>query len=111
MADLRLDLDALSDVGVRLHALQHEFASQDGVARDVADATGHGGLAGTVRDFATAWDRRRGAICDEIGVVGDAATAISQTFRELDQSMATLLHEQADRAQATAQAALAGTEG
>lgn len=84
MSDLYLDVKDMKQIYLDLLNASVQFGQIDSISKNVADAVGHDGLEGKVRDFATKWDDRRSKIIESIDAVGGSALAIGKAFGELD---------------------------
>lgn len=88
---LTVDTTTLSGIGRSLRQVAHEFDTADARSADVALHVGHEELADRLVRFANEWDGRRASLVEAIAHLGDACTAISQTFEELDSALAAAL--------------------
>ncbi len=91
MTSLILDLDALSSAAGSADQIRMTFTSASGIAQDVAELTGHGGLAAKVREFADAWDVSRQRLSGGLEFLDSALRAVVETFTELDGELARQL--------------------
>jgi hypothetical protein len=66
VADLYVNTEVLRDAATDLNSVRSEFESATTNSERIADATGHDGLAGRVREFASNWDGRRVEIIDQM---------------------------------------------
>jgi hypothetical protein len=85
--DLAIDLDALEAMKRELTSISSEFSRAEEISGALAEAVGHRQLAATVEDFARAWSVHRAELLTGITFVLDAATAIHDTFEELDRRL------------------------
>jgi hypothetical protein len=107
VVDLKMDLDAVRTLGERLGVVADEFENA-GVRSDrIADAVGHEGLAGVVRDFASSWDDTRAKMTQNLRLLADSSTQVAQAFTDVDADLARGI--QGDGS--TAPAAAAGPGG
>jgi uncharacterized protein YukE len=88
---LRVDTHMLREAGSQLRTVAQEFSNADAESEDVAEAVGHPGLAGKLRDFATKWDGTRKDMLENIASLAKAASATGEAFDEVDQSFADAL--------------------
>lgn len=88
---LKVDTEAVRSVSQDLTRITTELTDAQANSDDVADAVGHSGLAGALRNFAGSWDDRRRELIDQIGQMRDAATSIADTFDETDAALAHAL--------------------
>ena len=88
MADLRVDLDAVRELGSSLTVVANEFEDANANSDRIAEAVGHGGLSGVVRDFAHKWDDTRGKMTENLRKLADASTQVAQAFTEVDGELA-----------------------
>lgn len=88
MADLRVDLDAVRELGSSLTVVANEFEDANANSDRIAGAVGHEGLAGVVRDFAHKWDDTRGKMTENLRKLADASTAVAQAFTDIDTDLA-----------------------
>jgi hypothetical protein len=93
MADLRVDLERLREVGTDLGRIGNEFDQANVRSDSLADATGHPGLADAVRSFAHAWDDTRADMLGGIQGMAEAASAIADAFTQTDGDLAAALTE------------------
>ena len=88
-----VDLDDLLTMVHRLGRFKSEFDGlgdrTDGVAGAAADACGHGGLAGTIRDFESTWSHRRDEFAEQLDTVATALVAVHDAFTTLDRDLAS----------------------
>ncbi|PJI90921.1 hypothetical protein [Luteimicrobium subarcticum] len=91
MADLKIDLDAVTSLGSSLTKVAGEFDGANAHSDRIAGAVGHGHLADTVRDFAHKWDDTRGKMTDNLKALADAATNVAQAFTDTDGELAKAL--------------------
>jgi hypothetical protein len=106
VADLRMDLDAVRTLGDSLSVVAGEFEDA-GVRSDrIADAVGHEGLAGVVRDFASSWDDTRARMTQNLRLLADSSTQVAQAFTDVDRDLARGI-----QGDGTAPAAAAGPAG
>lgn len=88
MADLDIQLDQLSVLSESLTDLYSQLEGAEKISETVSGYAGDGQLAQVIRDFASAWNLRRGFLLDELEQLAAAAEAIRDTFDELDREMA-----------------------
>ncbi|MCA5894542.1 hypothetical protein LEP48_14480 [Isoptericola sp. NEAU-Y5] len=88
MADLRVDLDAVTELGSSLTRVANEFENANTKSDRIAEAVGHEGLAGAVRDFAHSWDDTRGKMTENLRLLADASTQVAQAFTDIDSDLA-----------------------
>ena len=91
MADLRLDTERVRTVGAGLTRIAAEFQNANVRSDRIAEAVGHDGLADAVRSFAHAWDDTREDMTSSITGLGEATTAIADTFEQADQELAAAM--------------------
>ncbi|MFC6510575.1 hypothetical protein ACFQBY_22255 [Promicromonospora citrea] len=87
MADLRVDLDAVRELGSSLTVVADEFEGANANSDRIAGAVGHEGLAGVVRDFAHKWDDTRGKMTENLRKLAEASTQVAQAFTEVDSEL------------------------
>lgn len=85
---LSVDTDALRMLGTDLRFVAGELWNAQGRAEAIAGGICHDGLARAVLDFAASWDDTRRAIVEQIAGLAEAATALADTFSELDTELA-----------------------
>lgn len=95
MADLRVNLAALHELGSDLTAIAGEFREANVLSDAIAEATGHDGLRDAVRDFAHGWDDTREDMVGDVEVLAEAAHAIADVFTEMDAELATAVEVEA----------------
>jgi uncharacterized protein YukE len=88
MTDLRVDLEAVRELGSSLTTVADEFENANANSSRIADAVGHEGLAGVVRDFAHAWDDTRAKMTENLRMLADASTAVADAFTDVDADLA-----------------------
>ncbi|CAM3904159.1 hypothetical protein [Isoptericola cucumis] len=88
MADLRVDLDAVTELGSSLTTVADEFENATTKSDRIADAVGHEGLAGVVRDFASSWDDTREKMTENLRLLADASVQVAQAFTDIDSDLA-----------------------
>lgn len=93
MADLNIDLDAVSELGSRLTRVAGEFEDANADSDRIADAVGHEQLARTVRDFAHRWDDTRAKMTDALKTLAESATQVAQAFTDTDTQLARALSD------------------
>jgi hypothetical protein len=84
MADLRVDLDAVRELGASLTTVANEFENANANSDRIADAVGHEGLSGVVRDFAHKWDDTRAKMTENLRKLAEASTQVAQAFTDID---------------------------
>lgn len=87
MPDLRIDVAMYSELGSELNRIATEFSDANTNSDVIADAVGHSGLAGTVRDFAHKWDDKRKAMVGDIQTLAKFASEIGEGFGQTDQAL------------------------
>ncbi|MFC8798599.1 hypothetical protein ACFT2C_12775 [Promicromonospora sp. NPDC057138] len=87
MADLRMDLDAVRELGSSLTTVANEFENANANSDRIADAVGHEGLSGVVRDFAHKWDDTRAKMTENLRKLADASTQVAQAFTDIDKQL------------------------
>lgn len=95
VADLTLDLKLITQLKDDLDAVVKEFNDADDFSDDVADATGHDGLHGHVRDFAHKWNDKRKKMTESVTALQQQVKAISDGFTQVDSGLAKALNEAA----------------
>ncbi len=88
MTDLRVDLDAVRELGSSLTTVANEFENANANSDRIADAVGHGGLAEVVRDFAHKWDDTRAKMTENLRMLADSSTAVADAFTDVDTDLA-----------------------
>lgn len=88
MADLRVDLDAVRELGSSLTVVANEFENANANSDRIAEAVGHSGLAGVVRDFAHKWDDTREKMTANLRMLADSSTQVAQAFTDVDTDLA-----------------------
>jgi uncharacterized protein YukE len=88
MTDLRVDLDAVRELGSSLTTVANEFENANANSDHIADAVGHGGLAEAVRDFAHKWDDTRAKMTENLRMLADSSTAVADAFTDVDTDLA-----------------------
>ncbi|MFI9486381.1 hypothetical protein ACIG47_08305 [Promicromonospora sp. NPDC052451] len=88
MVDLRVDLDAVRELGSSLSVVAGEFENANANSDRIAGAVGHEGLAGVVRDFAHKWDDTRGKMTENLRKLAEASTQVAQAFTDIDRDLA-----------------------
>ena len=88
MADLRVDLDAVRELGSSLTTVANEFENANANSDRIADAVGHDGLSGVVRDFAHKWDDTRAKMTENLRMLADSSTAVADAFTDVDTDLA-----------------------
>ncbi|GAB2478459.1 hypothetical protein GCM10027063_19900 [Promicromonospora xylanilytica] len=88
MADLKVDLDAVRELGSSLTTVANEFENANANSDRIAGAVGHEGLSGVVRDFAHKWDDTRGKMTDNLRKLADASTQVADAFTQVDGDLA-----------------------
>lgn len=95
MSDLKLDLELLTQLKDDLEAVVNEFKDADDFSDDVAEATGHDGLSGHVRDFAHGWNDKRKGMTDDVEALQGQIASISDGFTKVDDGLAAALEQSA----------------
>jgi hypothetical protein len=93
VADLTLDLQLLTQLKEDLTAIVKEFKNADDFSDAVADATGHDGLHGHVRDFAHKWNDKRKKMTGNVEALQKQIGAISDGFTHVDSQLAKALED------------------
>lgn len=88
MSDLKIDTAELKRAETRLTRVIAEFEATRPVQAQLPDAAAHPVLRSAVHDFRAAWEIRRGELAEELRFVRDAAQAVGDTFRALDEDLA-----------------------
>lgn len=91
MADLELNTEQVRAVGAGLSRIAAEFQNANVRSDSIAEAVGHDALAEAVRSFAHAWDDTREEMTSSISGLGEATTAIADTFEQADQELAAAM--------------------
>ncbi|MEZ5214209.1 MAG: type VII secretion target [Microbacterium sp.] len=91
MTDLRIDTERVRSVGTGLARIAHEFENASVHSDQIAASVGHEGLADAVRSFAHAWDDTRSDMTESIKGLGEATTAIADTFEQADHELAAAM--------------------
>ena len=89
MADLRIDVDGLTELANQLSVIRTQLDGAEKFSSSVAGLVGDDRLAQVVRDFAEKWNLSRGFFIDDLAQLGAAAEAIRDTFVELDTKMSS----------------------
>lgn len=93
MSDLSIDLGRLETLHTDLDAIAKEFKNADDFSDSVADATGHDGLAGHVRDFAHKWNDKRKSMTEKVENLTKSVAAITAGFTKVDAGLAKALED------------------
>lgn len=93
MADLKLDLERLTELKNDLEAVVKEFKNADDFSDDVAEATGQDDLASQVRSFASKWNDKRKKMLAEVENLQAQIKAISDGFTQVDEGLAKALED------------------
>lgn len=88
---LKVDTDSVRSVSNDLIRITSELTDAQAHSDDVADAVGHNGLAGALRNFAGSWDDRRRKLVEQISQLQASATAIADAFDDTDTELARAL--------------------
>lgn len=91
---LIVDLLALQAARIDVARIHREFAQAGDRSDVLADAVGYPRLGERVRAFADNWDKRRGELTEQLGVVRDGLQTIVTGFEETDRELARALTEQ-----------------
>ncbi len=103
---LKVDTQSVRFVSDDLGAITSELTDAQAHSDGVAEAVGHDGLAGALRNFAGSWDDRRRTLVEQIAQMRDSATSIADAFDDTDSALARAL---TDAAAAPSGAASTGT--
>jgi hypothetical protein len=95
MADLTLDLKLLEQLKEDLESVVREFTDADDFSDEVAEATGHDGLHGHVRDFAHKWNDKRKGMTENVSTLQGQIASISDGFSKTDEGLAAALEQSA----------------
>jgi uncharacterized phage infection (PIP) family protein YhgE len=95
MTDLKLDLELLGQLKSDLDAIVKEFKGADDFSDDVAEATGHDGLAGHVRDFAHKWNDKRKKMTESVENLEKSVDSVTDGFTKVDDGLAKALEDAA----------------
>jgi hypothetical protein len=95
VADLKLDLQLITQLNEDLESVVSEFKNADDFSSDVADATGNDDLAGKVRDFASKWNDKRKEMTSSVEALQQQIKAISDGFTQVDDGLAKALEQSA----------------
>jgi len=93
MSDLSIDLGRLETLHKDLDAIASEFKGADDFSDSVADATGHGDLAGHVRDFAHKWNDKRKSMTEKVENLTKSVGSITDGFTKVDNGLAKALQD------------------
>jgi hypothetical protein len=88
MTDLRVDLQAVRELGQDLTTVAGEFEGAGARSDRIAGAVGHDGLAEAVRDFAAKWDDTRAKMTENLRVLADGAVGVADAFGDADRQLA-----------------------
>jgi len=88
---LKVDTGSVRSVSQDLARITAELDGAAAHSDDVADAVGHDGLAGALRNFAGSWDDRRRKLVEQISHLQASATAIADAFDDTDTELARAL--------------------
>jgi len=91
MTDLRVDLDAVRQLGTDLGHVADELEQANARSDRIAAAVGHEHLARTVRKFAHDWDDTRKKITGSVRALADASTQVAEAFEQTDHDLAHAL--------------------
>ena len=94
--DIQLDMADLTALASDLATVIDEFEKANGNASEVAEATGSSSLQGKVEEFAKAWDLRRDNMIENIKVLQQTISMITENFTEVDEELARALEEAAE---------------
>jgi len=100
MTDLKLDLQLLGQLKSDLDAIVKEFKGADDFSDDVAEATGHDGLGGHVRDFAHKWNDKRKSMTESVEGLEKSVSAVTDGFTKVDDGLAKALEDAASESPA-----------
>lgn len=95
MPDLDIDTGTMISAGSNLRRVANEFNTADDQAASVASHAGDEDLAAAIRGFASSWDSNRADILEGIAQLGDACTAIGETFENVDRELGAALRGEA----------------
>ncbi|WP_223691847.1 hypothetical protein [Leifsonia poae] len=99
MTDLKLDLELLGQLKSDLESIVAEFTGADDFSDAVAEATGHDGLSGHVRDFAHKWNDKRKKMTESVQTLEQSVGAVTDGFTQVDQGLAKALEDAASQPQ------------
>lgn len=91
--DLNIDLARLDRLRNDLGAIVKEFQSDDEFSDTVAQATGQARLAGKVRDFAHAWNRKREDMRKNVQGLVTTLGVVTDNFTKVDTDLAKALRD------------------
>ncbi|PRY68114.1 hypothetical protein B0I08_105279 [Glaciihabitans tibetensis] len=95
MADLYVDTEVLRDAATYLNSVSSEFESATTSSERIADATGHDGLAGRVREFASNGDHRRVELIEQIVTLHDNVNSVAEGLEAADEDIGAWAHDRA----------------
>jgi hypothetical protein len=87
VADLYVNTEVLRDAASDLNSVRSEFESATTNSESIADATGHDGLAGRVRAFASNWDHRRVEIVEQMTKLHENLISVADGLESTDEDL------------------------
>lgn len=84
---IRVDYDALADLGARLMGLKEEFDGAEATMAGYLDALDHDGLSGELEAFATNWSDRKREVGERIAEVSGMASGAADCYRQADSGL------------------------
>lgn len=91
--DIKLDLARLKQLSDDLTAIRNEFKNADDFSDSVSTATGNDDLAGTVHNFAHAWNEKRPEMTDAVEKLQKKYQIVTDNFTKLDHDLAASLEK------------------
>ena len=93
--DIKISYAELAELEERLNKALSAFAGANEVAASLSASVGHPRLASKVHGFASKWSIRRGRLEESLTLLRDCATAIRDTFGEVDRELGAQLEQAA----------------
>ena len=85
--NIRVDLDELATLWSELKSASGTLSHVAASVGRIVDAIGHRELEGKVREFATLWEKTRGALIVDMDTMGGNLKAIEETLRSTDSEL------------------------
>jgi len=91
MADLRVDIDQLDLLRIRLDKALEVINEDSDMSRDLGSLVGSSTLSGAINDFSSGWNKHRFDIRDNLEWLKDSIGKIGESFDNIDTELATAL--------------------
>ncbi|MCU1424007.1 MAG: hypothetical protein JWM51_298 [Microbacteriaceae bacterium] len=91
MADLKVDIDQLDLLRIRLDKALEVINEDSDISADLGGLVGDGRLADALHDFSASWNKHRFDIRDNLEWLKDSVGKVGESFQSIDTELASAL--------------------